>query len=91
MHFIPLFKGSVMRTAILFYRKVLDFWMARPEDTPDLPEVDLGQEEMLFQITTSESERLFGSVGLRLCSGCGRGIWQIQESRTRHFDKAKAQ
>jgi uncharacterized glyoxalase superfamily protein PhnB len=62
MQFIPLFKVRDMRAAIRHYTEVLDFVMTWPEDTPDSPVVDLGHEEMELQITTHESERLFGSV-----------------------------
>jgi hypothetical protein len=51
-----------MRAAIRHYIEVLDFRMTWPDDTPDSAVVDLGHEEMEFQITTHESERLFGSV-----------------------------
>jgi uncharacterized glyoxalase superfamily protein PhnB len=62
MHFIPLFKVRDMRAAIKHYTEVLDFRMTWPDDTPDSPVVDLGHEKMELQITTHESERLFGSV-----------------------------
>ncbi|MFC0515154.1 VOC family protein [Mucilaginibacter angelicae] len=62
MQFIPLFKVRDMRAAIQHYTEVLDFGMTWPDDTPDSPVVDLGHEVMEFQITTHESERLFGSV-----------------------------
>ena len=48
--------------AIRHYTEVLDFRMIWADDTPDSPVVDLGYEEMAFQLTTYESERLFGSV-----------------------------
>ena len=51
-----------MRAAIQHYTEVLDFVLTWPEDTPDSPVVDLGHEELELQITTHESERLFGSV-----------------------------
>ncbi len=51
-----------MRAAIRHYTEVLDFVMTWQDDTPDSPVVDLGHEEMELQITTHESERLFGSV-----------------------------
>ncbi|OCX54391.1 hypothetical protein BEL04_09070 [Mucilaginibacter sp. PPCGB 2223] len=51
-----------MRAAIRHYTEVLDFVMTCPEDTPDSPVVDLGHEHTELQITTYESERLFGSV-----------------------------
>ena len=62
MKIIPLLKVRNMQAAIKHYTEVLDFAMTCPEDTPDSPVVDLGHEEMEFQITTHESERLFGSV-----------------------------
>src|SRR6188768_3270041 len=62
MNFIPLFKVSNMATAIRHYTQVLDFVMTWPEDTVDSAVVDLGHEQMELQITTHESERLFGSV-----------------------------
>ena len=51
-----------MQEAIRHYTEVLDFVMTWPEDTPDSPVVDLGHEQMELQITTYESEKLFGSV-----------------------------
>jgi len=62
MKIIALLKVSNMRAAIKHYTEVLDFVMTWREDTPDSPVVDLGHEEMEFQITTHENERLFGSV-----------------------------
>lgn len=62
MKFIPLFKVRDMRAAIRYYTEVLDFVMTWPEDTPDSPVVDLGHDEMELQLTTHESDRLFGSV-----------------------------
>jgi uncharacterized glyoxalase superfamily protein PhnB len=62
MRFIPLFKVRDMRAAIHHYTEVLDFVMTWPEDTADSPVVDLGYEQMELQITTHESESLFGSV-----------------------------
>lgn len=51
-----------MRTAIRHYTEVLDFVMTWPEDTPESAVVDLGHEETELQLTTHESDRLFGSV-----------------------------
>lgn len=51
-----------MRAAIKHYTQVLDFRMTWPDDTPDSQVVDLGHEVMELQITTYESERLYGSV-----------------------------
>jgi uncharacterized glyoxalase superfamily protein PhnB len=62
MQFIPLFKVRDMREAIRHYTEVLDFRMTWPEDTADSPVVDLGHEQMELQLTTHESDRLFGSV-----------------------------
>ena len=62
MKIIPLFKVSDMKAAIQHYTEVLDFVLTWPEDTPESPVVDLGHEELELQITTHESERLFGSV-----------------------------
>jgi uncharacterized glyoxalase superfamily protein PhnB len=62
MKVIPLLKVGDMQAAIRHYTEVLDFRMTWPEDTVDSPVVDLGHEEMEFQITTHESEKLFGSV-----------------------------
>jgi uncharacterized glyoxalase superfamily protein PhnB len=62
MQIIPLFKVSDMRAAIRHYTRVLDFVMTWPDDTPESAVVDLGHEQTELQITTHESERLFGSV-----------------------------
>lgn len=62
MQIIPLFKVRDMRAAIRHYTEVLDFVMTWPEDTPESTVVDLGHEQMELQITTHESEHLFGSV-----------------------------
>jgi len=62
MQFIPLFKVRDMRAAIRHYTEVLDFRLTWPEDTVNSPVVDLGHEQMEMQITTHESELLFGSV-----------------------------
>ena len=62
MQIVPLFKVYDMRAAIKHYTEVLDFVMLSPQDTPDSPVVDLGHEQMELQITTHESDRLYGSV-----------------------------
>lgn len=62
MHFIPLFKVRDMATAVRHYTEVLDFVLTWPEDTLESPVIDLGHEQLELQITTHESERLFGSV-----------------------------
>ena len=59
---IPLFKVSNMAEAIRYYTEVLDFRMTDPNDNVDSPVVDLGRDGWNMQITTSESEKLFGSV-----------------------------
>lgn len=51
-----------MSVAIRHYTEVLDFVMTWTEDTADSPVVDLGHEQTELQITTHESERLFGSI-----------------------------
>jgi len=62
MQIIPLFKVTDMRVAIRHYTQVLDFVMTCPGDSLDSPVIDLGHEETELQITTSENDRLFGSV-----------------------------
>lgn len=62
MKIIPLLKVRDMRAAIKHYTEVLDFRMTWPEDSLDSTVVDLGHEEMELQITTHESELLFGSI-----------------------------
>lgn len=51
-----------MAAAIEHYTNVLDFVMTCPEDTLQSVVVDLGHEKMELQLTTIESDRLFGSV-----------------------------
>lgn len=51
-----------MTEAIRYYTEVLDFVMTDPNDNVDSPVVDLGRDGWNMQITTSESEQLFGSV-----------------------------
>ncbi|MGC3946441.1 MAG: VOC family protein [Chryseolinea sp.] len=62
MKFIPLFKVTDMRIALRHYTEVLDFVMTCKEDTSVSAVVDLGHDEMELQLTTHESEKLFGSV-----------------------------
>jgi catechol 2,3-dioxygenase-like lactoylglutathione lyase family enzyme len=62
MKLIPIFKVSDMRAALRHYTEILDFVMTDPDDTVNSPVIDLGNGEAAFQITTHESERLFGSV-----------------------------
>lgn len=59
---VPLFKVTNMAEAIRHYTEVLDFQMTDPNDNADSPVVDLGRAGDNFQITTAESEKLFGSV-----------------------------
>lgn len=59
---VPLFKVTNMAEAIKHYTEVLDFVMTDPNDHVDSPVVDLGRDGWNMQITTSECERLFGSV-----------------------------
>ncbi|SDE79935.1 Uncharacterized conserved protein PhnB, glyoxalase superfamily [Dyadobacter soli] len=59
---VPLFKVSNMADAIRHYTEVLDFEMTDPNDHADSPVVDLGRNGSNMQLTTSESENLFGSV-----------------------------
>lgn len=59
---VPLFKVTDMAGAIRHYTEVLDFRMTDPNDSAESPVVDLGRDGWNMQITTSESERLFGSV-----------------------------
>ena len=59
---VPLFKVTNMAEAIRYYTEVLDFRMTDPNDSADSPVVDLGRDGWNMQLTTSESERLFGSV-----------------------------
>lgn len=62
MKFIPLFKVRDMTRALRHYTEILDFVMTCPDDGPDSPVIDLGHEEMEFQITTVENDKLLGSV-----------------------------
>ena len=62
MKLIPLFKVTDMRAALRHYTEVLDFVMTCAEDSPDSGVVDLGHEDSELQLTTYESDRLFGSV-----------------------------
>lgn len=59
---VPLFKVTDMADAIRHYTEVLDFRMTDPNDNAESPVVDLGRDGWNMQITTSESERLFGSA-----------------------------
>jgi hypothetical protein len=62
MKLIPVFKVSDMRAAIRHYTEVLDFVMTCAEDTPESAVVDLGHEDIEFQLTTFENPQLFGSI-----------------------------
>jgi catechol 2,3-dioxygenase-like lactoylglutathione lyase family enzyme len=62
MQFIPLFKVKDMAAAIHHYTEILDFRMTWHEDNADSAVVDLGHEQMEIQLTTHESDRLFGSI-----------------------------
>jgi hypothetical protein len=63
MKFIPLFKVSSMQNAIYSYTSILDFEMTCTEDSIDSEVLDLGHNGIIeIQITTHESEKLFGSV-----------------------------
>jgi uncharacterized glyoxalase superfamily protein PhnB len=62
MKIIPLFKCRRMKEAIDFYTKVLDFTQKYPEETPDDPVVDLMLGEAELQLTSIESDNLYGSV-----------------------------
>ncbi|MCS3735504.1 VOC family protein [Mucilaginibacter dorajii] len=62
MKLIPIFKVRDMHIALRHYTEVLDFVMTDPDDTVDSPVIDLGNGDAAFQITTHESEKLFGSV-----------------------------
>lgn len=59
---VPLFKVSNMADAIRHYTEVLDFVMTDPNDHADSPVVDLDRNGWNMQLTTTESEKLFGSV-----------------------------
>lgn len=59
---VPLFKVSSMAAAIRHYTEVLDFQMTDPTDHAGSPVVDLGRDGWNMQLTTAESENLFGSV-----------------------------
>jgi catechol 2,3-dioxygenase-like lactoylglutathione lyase family enzyme len=63
MKFVPLFKVSNIQKAINFYTNILDFELTDPKDSIESSVVDLGHNGVLeIQITTHESEILFGSV-----------------------------
>jgi catechol 2,3-dioxygenase-like lactoylglutathione lyase family enzyme len=62
MKMIPLFKCRNLRQAVNFYTNVLDCRLKYPEETADDGVVDLISEFGELQLTSHESERLFGSV-----------------------------
>lgn len=55
MKFIPLFKVRDMKAAIQHYTVILDFRMTWPQDTPESPVIDLGDEAIELQITTMKA------------------------------------
>src|SRR6218665_3567221 len=62
MKIIPLFKCRDMQEAIDFYTKILDFRQKYPEETAEDPVVDLIFEGAELQLTSYESDTLYGSV-----------------------------
>lgn len=62
MKVVPLFKVTDMGAALRHYTEVLDFVMTCREHNAESVVVDLGHDETELQLTTFESERLFGSV-----------------------------
>jgi uncharacterized glyoxalase superfamily protein PhnB len=62
MKLIPLFKVRNMQEAIDFYTKILDFKQMYPVETAEDPVVDLILEDAELQLTTYESDTLYGSV-----------------------------
>lgn len=62
MKLIPLFKCRNMQEAIDFYTQVLDFKQKYPEETADDPVVDLINDDAEIQLTSYESDTLYGSV-----------------------------
>ena len=59
---IPVFKVRDMTLALKHYTSVLDFVIADPLSSVNDPVIDLINEETILQITTLESNQLFGSV-----------------------------
>jgi uncharacterized glyoxalase superfamily protein PhnB len=59
MKMIPIFKVHNMAKALRHYTEVLDFVVAHPDNTSV---IDLANGEAEFQLTTHESDQLFGSV-----------------------------
>lgn len=97
MKIIPLFKVSDMRAAIKHYTEVLDFRMTWPGDTPDSPVVDLGHEEMEFQITTHESDgylaRSYTSTqqkSMRCSPNTTAVVWTILRNQTHRYTRGRS-
>jgi uncharacterized glyoxalase superfamily protein PhnB len=59
MKMIPIFKVRDIAKALRHYTEVLDFAIADPDDTAV---IDLVNGDAVFQLTTYESDQLFGSV-----------------------------
>ncbi|MBL7696590.1 MAG: VOC family protein [Chitinophagaceae bacterium] len=62
MKLIPLFKCRNMGAALDFYTKIIGFKLKYPNESADDVVVDLINDEAELQLTTSESDSLFGSV-----------------------------
>lgn len=62
MSIVPVFKVRNIQAALAHYTRMLDFVMTDPDDTIDSPVIDLGNGDAAFQLTTFESDRVFGSV-----------------------------
>ena len=62
MKMIPLFKCRNLNDAVVFYTGILDFQRKHPEEPLDIGVVDLINKEAELQLTTYESNNLFGSV-----------------------------
>ena len=62
MKIVPLFKCRNMRQALDFYTGVLDFRTKYQEAGPNDVVVDLVNDTAELQLTTVESDKLFGSV-----------------------------
>lgn len=62
MKIIPLFKCRNMQEAINFYTQILDFKPKHAHDTAHAVVVDLVCGDCELQLTTLESESLYGSV-----------------------------
>ena len=62
MKIIPLFKCRSLNDAVVFYTGILDFERKYPEEPLDIGVVDLINNGAELQLTTYESNNLFGSV-----------------------------